>query len=184
MNSPYAGLIQRYFPPEEWEHADCIQLRECPTSALNWPYCVNTNSPTSHDFGIFQVNDYWWDPTRNERSPFTWSQWQQVLDPNMNVWMASVIWQQGGWSRWSTAPLCGLQGDHGGGQIPYPNGPVVDVLPQPGPPQDGMGTTPPPGGWPVSTGAGAGAGALSIGTVFLGAGLALGLWALTRQQQQ
>ncbi len=128
--SPYFYLIQRYFPPDQWQNANCITIEECPSQN---PAYINTdqglidcgNGPVqSKSYGLFQILDACFDPSLTPTSPFTTEQWAQVLDPNINTWMASVIWSAGGWIRWTTCDVCGIR-DVPGGVIPYPDAPLL-----------------------------------------------------------
>ncbi|RJQ43377.1 MAG: hypothetical protein C4534_08245 [Gaiellales bacterium] len=140
-DSPYFQYIQRYFPAEQWENADCISTHECSPSREGYPescigfegYIDCAGRPTAdprYSYGPFQIFESCWDPGKNPNSPFTPEQWSQVLDPNVNTWMASVIWSRSGWSAWSTCHGCGVC-DVQGGAIPYPDGPIYDI-PDPG----------------------------------------------------
>ena len=117
MQSHYVGYIQRYFPPSQWDNADCITLHEVTDQN------PNAVSPTD-DWGLFQINRPTWDPDRNPLSPFTREQWAHVLEPNVNVWMAAHIYSRSGWGAWATASLCGVQ-NVPPGPVPFPNAPIV-----------------------------------------------------------
>jgi len=130
-----------YFPPSEWERADCVSRCECSPDRPGYPgSCINPNEwvqdPEGNvyqaaSYGIFQILDAVWDPSKNPNSPFTPEQWAMVMDPNVNTWMASVIWSRSGWIAWpgTTDPSgCCYQCDAcsvAGGAIPYPDGPVL-----------------------------------------------------------
>lgn len=115
-SSPYYNFIQRYFPEGEWEHADCISTKECDPSRQGYPQsCIGYEGwiscghgpKESNSWGVFQILDACWNPAMNPNSPFTHEQWAKVLDPNVNTWMASVIFRRGGWGRCSTpSPDC------------------------------------------------------------------------------
>ncbi len=142
-NSPYFSLIQKYFPESEWERADCISTHECSPSRDGYPktcvanegmiQCGSGGAVLAHSWGIFQILDACWNPDMNPNSPFTREQWAQVLNPEINTWMASVIWSRSGWSAWSTCDLCDAC-NVPGGSIPYPNGPAPEAPPPPPPP--------------------------------------------------
>ena len=149
--SPNYYLIKRYFPPEQWEIADCISRRECSPDRQGYPEsCVGDEGwincghgpVAAHSWGIFQILDACWNPDMNPNSPFTAEHWAQVLDPNVNTWMASIIWERSGWRAWTTCDFCDAC-DIVGGPIPYPRGPVYDddgpVIPTPG---AGLGVAP------------------------------------------
>jgi hypothetical protein len=130
--SPYFNLIQKYFPESEWDRADCISVKECSPSREGYPSSCVVNeglircggdAVPARSWGIFQILDACWNPDMNPNSPFTREQWAQVLEPEMNTWMASVIWSRAGWQAWSTCDLCNAC-DVPGGTIPYPNGPA------------------------------------------------------------
>lgn len=143
---PYRYLIQRYFPASQWENAECISRRECspdrqgyPASCIGYEGWIDCGQGPveAHSWGIFQVLDACWNPAMNPNSPFTPQQWAQVLDPNVNIWMASVIWSRSGWGAWTTcgADYCNIC-DVPGAAIPYPRGPVTEeppIIPIPGP---------------------------------------------------
>jgi hypothetical protein len=85
----------------------------------------------ARSWGIFQILDACWNPDMPNNSPFTREQWARVLDPNVNTWMASVIWSRSGWRAWTTCAYCGVCAVEGG-PIPHPRRPV-EVLPPPPP---------------------------------------------------
>lgn len=135
-SSPYYGYIQRYFPPDQWGNADCITTHECSPDRAGYPqsciadegYIDCSGNPTNdmrRSYGPFQIFESCWSPYRENNTPFTREQWDKVLDPNVNTWMASIIWSRSGWSQWSTCHVCGICGV-GGGAIPHPEGPVDD----------------------------------------------------------
>jgi len=137
----YDELIQVYFPPPQWQAAMCITAIECPPQSLDYPRCVvdaSTGGPiqctggqvVEHPkaYGLFGILDACYDPTLNPGSPFTPEQWGQVLEPEMNVWMASVIWSLHGWEAWTTCRICEVCQVEGG-DIPYPLGPRAPVQP-------------------------------------------------------
>lgn len=133
--SPYFNLIQKYFPPSEWDRADCISAVECPSTRAGYPKscvasqgliaCGSAGAVQSYSYGPFQILDACWNPALNPTSPFTREQWARVLDPEMNTWMASVIWSIGGWSMWTVCGSCDAC-TVPGGKIPLPN---YDALP-------------------------------------------------------
>ena len=133
--SPYYHLIQRYFPQEQWEIADCILTHECPPDSLGYPGCVRDEGlidcgygpAEAKSWGLFRILDACWNPEMHPESPFTTEQWAQVPNPNVNTWMASVIWERAGWRAWTTCDLCDAC-DIVGGPIPYPRGPVEEPV--------------------------------------------------------
>ena len=133
-NSPYHYLIQRYFPPEQWEVADCISTNECLEDTPGYPECIvdeglidcGFGPVEARSWGLFRILDACWSPELFPDSPFTPKQWEQVLDPNVNTWMASVIWERTGWRAWTTCELCEAC-DIPGGPIPYPRGPLTEA---------------------------------------------------------
>jgi hypothetical protein len=137
--SPYFPLIQVYFPQVEWERANCVSVHECSPDRAGYPQsCVGFEGAVdcghgvvenARSWGIFQILDACWDPALNASSPFTAQQWAAVLDPNVNTWMASVIWSRAGWGAWTTCSACDAC-DVSGGPIPYPRGPI-EVIPPP-----------------------------------------------------
>lgn len=135
--------IRRYLPPSEWERARCITRRECNPGREGYPEsCVaeegmidcGNGVVRARSWGPFQILDACWNPAMNPRSPFTREHWAKVLDPNVNTWMASVIWSSSGWRAWTTCAGCEVCGVTGG-PIPYPRGPVEDAEIPPTPPQ-------------------------------------------------
>lgn len=150
MPHPYRYLIERYFPASAQDDAECIAGRECDPMRAGYPQsCVadegviscNPNTLPylqSYSYGPMQILDACWSPYRNPASPFTPEQWGMVLDPNVNIWMASVIWSRRGFAAWTTCGACGVC-DVPGGAIPYPDGPVLPFPPSPLP--GGVGLT-------------------------------------------
>jgi hypothetical protein len=133
MLSPYYDLIRLYFPSSEWERANCIANEECSPDRVGYPEtCIGDEGLTdcghgavqSRSWGPFQILDSCWNPDLNPNSPFTHEQWAMVLDPNVNTWMASVIWSRSGWGAWTTCGLCEACNLPYDTPIPYPNGPV------------------------------------------------------------
>mgnify|MGYP003395182908 CR=1 FL=1 len=122
--SPYYEYIQRYFPQQEWDRADCVSVSECSPSRAGYPGDCIGQEVDGYSWGVFQVYDAVWEPRRNPNSPFSADIWDRRMDPNINTWVASVIWSHGGWSQWTTCAGCGGCGP--GGVIPYPNGPIED----------------------------------------------------------
>ena len=139
MLSPYNDLIRLYFPPSEWARANCIANNECSPDRVGFPEtcvgeeglidCCGLGAVQARSWGPFQILDACWNPDMPNYSPFTREQWAEVLDPNVNTWMASVIWSRSGWGAWTTCGLCEACGV-AGGDIPYPNGPIsLTVIP-------------------------------------------------------
>lgn len=131
--SPYFHLIQIYFPPDQWENADCISSEECPPDWVGYPgTCIGEEGMVkcgevvgqARSWGVFQILDVCWSPYMNPASPFTEDQWDQVMDPEVNTWMASVIWASNGWSPWTKCSDCNVC-QVPGGDIPHPEGPVT-----------------------------------------------------------
>lgn len=143
--SPYIGLIQRYFPPAEHERANCIQLAECcpddagfPTSCVRPIGAVDCGGLVVQNavaYGIFGILDACWNPALNQGSPFTAAIWSQVMDPEVNTWMASVIWSRNGWGVWTTCGKCDACVNPGPPPtgatypIPFPDGPATSLPP-------------------------------------------------------
>lgn len=146
-NPTMLSLIQEYFPVEEWNNAQCIVNHECPPGDPGYPCncvrevgpisCLSVSSQNGRALGPFGLLDTCWDPGLNSASPFTADAWHLVLDPNVNAWMASVIWSHYGWSAWTTCPDCNLCDRTTGGDIPHPDGPLVNLsfCPTPPPPE-------------------------------------------------
>lgn len=143
--SRYVGLVSKYFPAAEVDHALCLLSHEilgaqaecpgqdpeacvrvlggdvgCPDGVLPGPGTAS---------GLFGILDTCWDPTtRSDRTPFIESEWDARFDVETNIWMASVVWSIGGWRAW---PSCGWCMEGGvsicaitGGPIPFPRHPV------------------------------------------------------------
>ncbi|RJQ43378.1 MAG: hypothetical protein C4534_08250 [Gaiellales bacterium] len=94
--------------------------------------------------GPFGLLDTCWDPASNPDSPFTREAWAMALDPNVNVWMASVIWSLYGWQAWSTCDEC-KSCETAGGEIPHPDSPLPSLTPvlyRPQPVDEGPGLAP------------------------------------------
>ncbi len=133
MTVPNRPYIERYFPETQWDAASCITQHECSPDREGYPgscvadegpiNCDGSSGPPAHSWGPFQIFDACWDPARNPNSPFTPEQWALRLDPNVNAWMASVIWERAGWRAWSTCEGCDVCGVRGG-PIPHPRGPM------------------------------------------------------------
>jgi len=150
-------LIQKYFPESEWDRADCIAAIECvagpcQSSDKGLVDCGGPGPVYAKAWGVFGILDACWSPYYNPSSPFTRDEWDHVLDPEYNVWMASVIWSLGGWKVWTTCSECNAC-DIPGGPVPCPGGPL-SCLP---PPQEGAGMVAP----------------LLLGLVFLGGAIVL-----------
>jgi hypothetical protein len=135
----FGRLVSLYFPGSEYDRAWCIATRECPPtpmpqSGIQFPECVKDEGlidcgagpVQAKSWGVFGILDACWDPSLNPDSPFTPELWSRVLEPNVNVWMASVIWSANGWRAWTSCEPCNAC-DVMGGPIPYPRGPVEDV---------------------------------------------------------
>ncbi len=131
-------LIAVYFPEQERERALCIAQAEAVTAGVRDEGMVDWGQglKPAKSYGPFALVDVCWDPAMNPASPFSPEQWANILDPNVNVWAASVVWSHGGWRSWTTCGACGAC-EVAGGPIPYPRGPIrvrSDVI-IPGPPK-------------------------------------------------
>lgn len=124
MSGVLTPYIQTYFPQSEWDRAECISRAECSAAWNGNPLACKGPEAVGYSWGPFQIYDQVWSPYINSASPFTTAQWDQVLDLNVNTWMASVVWSRSGWGAWSTCHGCEVCGV-GPGAIPYPNGPVA-----------------------------------------------------------
>ena len=138
--SPYLSLIQRYFPSAQWEIANCLSLAECCPDRQDYPHCVTPQGSVvcggepvtnASSYGLFGLVDACWNPAMNASSPFTPAQWAQVLDPEMNTWMASVVYSLQGWSAWTSCSSCPDSCTNPGpppaGErwpVPFPNAPA------------------------------------------------------------
>ena len=147
ITTQYYSLIQRYFPPEEWEHAACISAAECPPGSSGYPASCTRNAGVlqcgagmpyvnASAYGLFGILDACWDPAVNLDSPFTHELWARRLEPEVNTWMASVIWSRSGWRAWTSCADCRLC-DFRGGAIPFPRGPDEGLAPTLGAPLTG-----------------------------------------------
>ena len=79
--SPYYSAIQRYFPREQWENANCISVAECSPDQEGYPNTCESpvqgplqcgDSPTvdlPKSYGVFGLLDVCWDPAINPLSP-------------------------------------------------------------------------------------------------------------------
>lgn len=153
-STAHDALIETYWPPEEWDNAKAVLA-----NMINYytPGCfadpVNCVAPLSkgdyncydwqnlttpqHAYGLWLIGGNCWDPAvAGSETPFLPEEWVQVLDPNYNTWMASVIWSIGGWGKFIgacdvrsaiTDPIVGPNPQlcllHGA-PIPYPRNPV------------------------------------------------------------
>ena len=117
MPHPYRYLIERYFPAEAWGDAECISSAECSPDRAGYPQtCIGYEgwidcgggAVEARSWGPWQILDACWSPFMNPNSPFSAEQWGMVLDPNVNTWMASVIFYRNGWSAWTTCAGCGV----------------------------------------------------------------------------
>lgn len=147
--SPYLSLIERYFPTDQQGKANCISLAECCPTEAGYPSCVipagaaiNCGQGVVQNpqkWGIFGILDACWSPAYNPTSPFMAAQWEQVLDPAMNTWMASVIYSYQGWAAWTTCAMCEGACEIGPPPagtrypIPYPDSPEQPVQANPFP---------------------------------------------------
>jgi hypothetical protein len=50
------------------------------------------------------------------------------MEPDINTWMASVIWSRSGWRAWTSCPTCAIC-EVRGGAIPFPRGPASEQVP-------------------------------------------------------
>lgn len=136
MANPFIGIIRLYFPPTEWARASCVANAECDPASANYPTaCMGdeggincgAGDRQARSFGIFKLLDVCWDPAMQSASPFTAEQWARVMEPNVNTWMASVIWSRYGWRAWTTCEDC-VACAIPGGPIPYPRGPSNETI--------------------------------------------------------
>lgn len=77
----WRGLVAAYF--SDVDRALCLMSHE---SGGN----PNARNPSSGAAGLFQVMPFWWEKYGGDR-----------YDPETNVRVASLIYQQQGWSAWS-----------------------------------------------------------------------------------
>lgn len=131
LRSAFYDLIRLYFPPGEHERANSVALTECPTGDPlqvrdeGWVDC-GQGQREAKSYGVFRLLDVCFDPALSPESPFTVEQWARRLDPNVNVWMASVVFSRYGWRAWTScgeAEAC----EYAGLPIPYPRGPEADL---------------------------------------------------------
>ncbi len=141
------SLVQEYFPSDQWDKAQCILAHECqvpmgePCAVAVGPYECGSVTGDGIAYGPFGLLDLCWDPALNPDSPFSREAWCAVMDPNVNVWMASVIWSMYGWIAWTTCPQCGPCDTTPGGAIPHPERPLTWLSP------DGIPKCPTPFPW-------------------------------------
>ena len=157
----YLQLIQTYFPPEQVANAACILAAEtaawanvcgadpasCVVDLGNFSCYPDQPVQPAKAYGLYKIVDLCWDPAKaGVHTPFTASDWAQILDPNTNVWAASVVWSIAGWRAWTTCSQCadcpscvaatppcalpcgGSLCDVPGGPIPYPRAPLSNPL--------------------------------------------------------
>ncbi len=93
------NLVKKYFPVEEYENAllVCNWASSFKERAINY----NTDSNSSADRWLFQINDYW---HSNKYK------WQDIYDPEINVKIAAQIFKEAGnsWRPWYAARKIGL----------------------------------------------------------------------------
>lgn len=98
-SSELMPLIQKYFPPDQWQNAYAVASAE---SGGN-PQAVGDNYPidgqTIPSYGLFQIRGL---PGRPDP--------QTLLNPEQNVAYAAQMWSQQGWQPWTTARRMGLPG--------------------------------------------------------------------------
>lgn len=91
------GLIQKYFPKEQWQNALNVAKGE---SGLN-PGAIGDNYPirgqTIPSYGLFQIRAL---PGRPKP--------EQLVDPEFNVQYAANLFKAQGWRPWSFARKLGL----------------------------------------------------------------------------
>jgi len=76
-------------------------------------------------YGVFGLLDVCWDPAINPLSPVPAEWWARRMEPEVNTWIASLIWASGGWRSWTTAEATGCNiASVPGGPIPYPRNPT------------------------------------------------------------
>lgn len=145
-------LIETYWPESEWVNAKAMlaniltayQPPACHADPVNCvarggPHetCYDWQTPAqTHRYGLWLITDACWNPDlAAAETPFTAAEWAQVLDPNVNTWMASVIWSIGGWGKFNGCndiygddPIAGVRSTlclHRGGPVPQPRHPVA-----------------------------------------------------------
>lgn len=141
----YAPLVSTYFPADAVPAALCILQRQIELADSRDPASVITpvtsgqtscGSAGGGAYGLFGIVDACWNPALvgPDATPFLPNEWEMVLDPNTNVWMASVVWSIAGWRPWATCQGCNLTNAPGvppqsicnvpGEAVPYPRHPV------------------------------------------------------------
>jgi hypothetical protein len=103
-------LVQKYFPVNEVDNALRIIQAEStgnPKVKPNPnPPSIDKNGkfiPASHDWGLFQINDYW-------NSQYFGVGGMDIQDPEYNIQCAFKIWsaKNGGWKLWATSKIPGV----------------------------------------------------------------------------
>ena len=85
-------LVQQHFPADEVETALCIIRYESAGDPA-------ADNPRSSATGLFQIlAGHWGDQFRVSETQFR--------DPDLNVRLARVIWDDAGWRAWTTNHLC------------------------------------------------------------------------------
>lgn len=94
--------INLYFPENQRHTARRVAVCE---SGVNRDFkSINLNAVSrTGDHGAFQINARTWNkPTHHDATAqFIGQNWHNVYDPYVNVQMAYMIWQRGGWRAWS-----------------------------------------------------------------------------------
>jgi len=91
------GLIQKYFPQQEWENARKVMMGE---SGGRW-YAIGDDYPIRGEvrpsYGLFQIRHF---ANRGTKD--------QLLNPEYNVRKAAEMWKAQGWSPWTVSRKLGL----------------------------------------------------------------------------
>ncbi len=95
--SQYRALIQKYFPPDQWDNAYRVMMAE---SVGGDPNAHATQGEDSR--GLFQINVA---PNANPELAGA-----DLYDPETNVRIAARMYSQRGWQPWTTAQQMGLAG--------------------------------------------------------------------------
>lgn len=85
-------MVAAHFPEDEVETALCIIEHESKGDP-------DAENPRSSATGLFQILGSLWGPIYGVTE-------EHLLDPALNVRIASHIWEQSGWRAWTTDRIC------------------------------------------------------------------------------
>jgi hypothetical protein len=110
QTNQYYSLIQKYFPPSEWQRAYNVMMGE----SSGRPNAVGDTDTPYSSYGLFQIRAL---PGRP--SP------QQLMDPEFNVRYAAQLFSQEKWNPWTVARKLGYTS---GQQLPQQQQPVQQAV--------------------------------------------------------